>query len=369
MKKTPLYDRHIALGATMTEFGGWAMPVQYTTVMDEHRNTRTIAGLFDVCHMGELDVKGPQALDLLQWVMSRNLATQQTGEMKLSAITNEKGGIIDDVTIYKKGDDHYMVVTNAATKDSDLEWILKAKQQKGFSGADVKDLSDEIGKVDIQGPMAQTILSEIVEGDLAALRFYHAMDTRVAGMPALVSRSGYTGEDGFEVYATTNRIIEIWDLLLRIGDPHGIKPAGLGARDTLRLEAGMMLFGHEMCQTVTPYEVVYGWITDLDKEFIGRDALKKQKEEGVRRKLVGFELIDRGIARHGYPVIAGGERIGDVTSGTFSPTLGRAIGLAFVPVKFMKPGTELEIEIRGQTVKAKVVQLPFYKRKKDAATR
>jgi aminomethyltransferase len=314
--------------------------------------------------MGEFDVKGPQALDLLQWVMSRNLAKQQIGEMKLSAITNEKGGIIDDVTIYKRGDDHYMVVTNAATKDGDLEWILKARQQKALSGADVKDVSDEMGKIDIQGPLAQTILSEIVEGDLAALPFYRAMDTRVAGMPALVSRSGYTGEDGFEVYATINRILEIWDLLLRVGDPHGIKPAGLGARDTLRLEAGMMLFGHEMCQTVTPYEVVYGWITDLDKDFIGRDALKKQKEEGIRRKLVGFELIDRGIARHGYPLFASGEKIGEVTSGTFSPTLGKAIGLAFVPVKLKEPGTILEVEIRSQRAKARVVPLPFYKRKK-----
>ena len=364
MKRTPLYDRHVALGATMTEFGGWAMPVQYTSVIDEHKNTRAIAGLFDVCHMGELELKGPQALDLLQWVMSRNLAKQRTGEMKLSAITNEKGGIIDDVTIYKRGEEHYMVVTNAATKDGDLEWILKARQQKAFAGADVKDISDEMGKIDIQGPLAQTILTEIVEGNLPALQFYHAMDTRVAGMPALVSRSGYTGEDGFEVYATISRIVEIWDLLLRVGDPHGIKPAGLGARDTLRLEAGMMLFGHEMCQTVTPYEVIYGWITDLDKDFIGRDALKKQKDEGIRRKLIGFELIDRGIARHGYSVFASGEKIGEVTSGTFSPTLGKAIGLAFVPVRLKEPGTELEIEIRNQRVKARVVSLPFYKRKK-----
>jgi aminomethyltransferase len=364
MKRTPLYDRHVALGATMTEFGGWAMPVQYTSVIDEHKNTRTLAGLFDVCHMGELIVKGPQALDLLQWVMSRDLSKQRIDEMKLSAITNEKGGIIDDVTVYKRGNDQYMVVTNAATKDGDLQWILKARQQKGFSGADVEDVSDEMGKIDIQGPVAQTILSEIVEGDLSALPFYHAMDTRVAGMPALVSRSGYTGENGFEVYATINRIVEIWDLLLRVGDPHGIKPAGLGARDTLRLEAGMMLFGHEMCQAVTPYEVVYGWITDLDKDFIGKDALKKQKEEGVRRKLIGFELIDRGIARHGYPVFAGGEKIGEVTSGTFSPTLGKAIGLAFVPVRLKEPGTELEVEIRSQRVKARVVSLPFYRRKK-----
>jgi len=364
MKKTPLYERHLALGATMTEFGGWAMPVQYSGVIDEHRNTRTLAGLFDVCHMGEIEIKGPQALDLLQRVMSRNLAKQQIGEMKLSAITNEKGGIIDDVTVYKRGEGHYMVVTNAATRDGDREWILKARQERGYSKADVKDLSDATGKIDIQGPIAQKILSEIVEGDLAALRFYHAMDTRVAGMPALVSRSGYTGEDGFEVYTEAARIGEIWDLLLHVGDPHGIKPAGLGARDTLRLEAGMMLFGHEMCQTVTPYEVIYGWITDLDKEFIGRDALKRQKADGVRRKLVGFELTERGIARHGYPVYAGGEKIGEVTSGTFSPTLEKAIGLAFVPVQFKEPGTVLEVEIRSRRAKAKVVPLPFYKRKK-----
>jgi aminomethyltransferase len=364
MKKTSLYERHLALGATMTEFGGWAMPVQYSGVIDEHRNTRTLAGLFDVCHMGEIEVRGPQALELLQWVMSRNLAAQQIGEMKLSAITNPKGGIIDDVTVYKKGDDHYMVVTNASTREGDLEWILKAKGEKGFSKADLTDLSEVTGKIDIQGPIAQKILSEIVEGDLAALRFYHAIDTRVAGIPALVSRSGYTGEDGFEVYTTAARIGEIWDLLLSVGDPHGIKPAGLGARDTLRLEAGMMLFGHEMCQTVTPYEVVYGWVTDLEKDFIGREALKKQKEQGVRKKLIGFELIDRGIARHGYPVWAAGEKIGEVTSGTFSPTLGKAIGLAFVPVAFKEPGTALEIEIRNQRVKANVVPLPFYKRKK-----
>jgi aminomethyltransferase len=364
MKKTPLYERHLALGATMTEFGGWAMPVQYTSVIDEHRNTRTLAGLFDVCHMGEIEVRGPQALELLQWVMSRNLAAQQVGEMKLSAITNEKGGIIDDVTVYKRADGHYMVVTNAATREGDLAWILKAREARGLDGAVVTDRSEAVGKVDIQGPLAQKILSEIVEGDLPGLRFYHAMDTRVAGMPALVSRSGYTGEDGFEVYTEAGRIGEIWDLLMSIGDPHGLKPAGLGARDTLRLEAGMMLFGSEMCQTVTPYEVIYGWITDLDKEFIGRDALRKQKEEGLRRKLVGFELLDRGIARHGYPVLAGGEKIGEVTSGTFSPTLGKAIGLAFVPVRFKEPGTELDIEIRNQRAKAKVVALPFYRRKK-----
>ncbi|NPV06122.1 MAG: glycine cleavage system aminomethyltransferase GcvT [Syntrophaceae bacterium] len=364
MKKTPLYERHLALGATMTEFGGWTMPVQYTSILEEHRNTRTLAGLFDVCHMGEIEVRGPQALDLLQWVMSRNLADQRVGEMKLSAITNERGGIIDDVTVYKRGEGHYMVVTNAATREGDLEWILRARRERGLEGAAVTDRSDAIGKVDIQGPLAQKILAEIAEGDLETLRFYHALDTRVAGMPALVSRSGYTGEDGFEVYTEADRIGEIWDLLMRIGDPHGLKPAGLGARDTLRLEAGMMLYGNEMCQAVTPFEVVYGWITDLDKEFIGRDALRKQKESGVRKKLVGFEIIGRGIARHGYPVLSGTEKIGEVTSGTLSPTLGKAIGMAFVPVRFTAPGTELEIEIRGQRAKARVVPLPFYRGRK-----
>lgn len=257
-----------------------------------------------------------------------------------------------------------MVVTNAATQEGDMAWLLKAKEDFGIAGAVLTDRTDTVGKVDIQGPLAEKILSEIAEGDLPGLRFYHAMETRVGGMNALVSRSGYTGEDGFEVYAQAGRIGEIWDLLMHIGEPYGLKPAGLGARDTLRLEAGMMLFGHEMGETVTPFEVPYGWITDLDKEFIGRAALKKQKEEGVRRKLIGFELVDRGIARQGYSVLAAREKIGEVTSGTFSPTLGKAIGLAFVPVRFKDPGTEIGIEIRGRRVRARVVALPFYRRRK-----
>ena len=311
MKKTPLYERHLALGATMTEFGGWAMPVQYSGVIDEHRNTRTLAGLFDVCHMGEIEVKGTQALDLLQRVMSRNLAKQQIGEMKLSAITNEKGGIIDDVTVYKRGEEHYMVVTNAATREGDLNWILKAKSDKGFEGR--RDGSLRCNRQDRYSGARRPddSLGDRRRGSGCAAVLSRNV-TRVAGMPALVSRSGYTGEDGFEVYTEAARIGEIWDLLLRVEDPHGLKPAGLGSRDTLRLEAGMMLFGHEMCQTVTPYEVIYGWITELDKEFIGRDALKKQKEDGVREKAHRFRAArTRDCAA--WVSVAGGEKLGEVT--------------------------------------------------------
>lgn len=362
MKKTPLYDRHVALGAKMIDFGGWDMPVQYTSVVEEHHATRTGAGLFDICHMGEIEIRGTQALDLLQGVLSRNLEGQKTGQMKLSVLTNEQGGIIDDVTVYKLAEDRYWVVTNAATKDKDLRWLQRRKQEGGFAGADIADRTEELGKIDLQGPRAQQILQPLAGEDLAPLRYYHAMRTTVAGVSALVSRSGYTGEDGFEIYADSQQIGSIWDRLMAAGAASGLKPVGLGARDTLRLEAGMMLYGHEMCETVSPYEVVYGWLVDLEKAFIGRDVLDRQKKRGVSRKLVGFEMAERGIARAGYKIFKYGREIGEVTSGTYAPTLNRAVGFAFLPVACTEPQTELEIRIRERLVKARVVTIPFYKR-------
>jgi aminomethyltransferase len=362
MKKTPLYDRHVALGAKMIDFGGWDMPVQYTGVVEEHHATRTGAGLFDICHMGEIEIRGTQALDLLQGVLSRNLEGQKTGQMKLSVLTNEQGGIIDDVTVYKLAEDRYWVVTNAATKDKDLRWLQRRKQEGGFAGADIADRTEELGKIDLQGPRAQQILQPLAGEDLAPLRYYHAMRTTVAGVSALVSRSGYTGEDGFEIYADSQQIGSIWDRLMAAGAGSGLKPVGLGARDTLRLEAGMMLYGHEMCETVSPYEVVYGWLVDLEKAFIGRDVLDRQKKRGVSRKLVGFEMAERGIARAGYKIFKYGREIGGVTSGTYAPTLNRAVGFAFLPVACTEPQTELEIRIRERLVKARVVTIPFYKR-------
>jgi aminomethyltransferase len=364
MKKTPLFERHQKLKATMIEFGGWCMPVQYTAVIEEHRATRSAAGIFDICHMGEIEVRGTGARDLLQSVMSRNLDGQETGQMRLSVMPNVRGGIIDDLTVYKLGEEHYMVVTNAVTKDGDWEWIRKAQNEKGFREVTLRDISDATGKIDLQGPQSQVMLQKITLGNLAPLKFYHFMSTEVLGIPSIVSRSGYTGEDGFEIYADSRRIGEIFDALLSAGTPTGLKPVGLGARDTLRIESGMMLYGHEMDETVTPYEVVYGWLVDLTKEFTGCEALRKQKEEGVKKKLIGFEMMDRGIARHGYKVFGNGREIGRVTSGTFAPTLSKAVGFAFVDRTHDSPGAEIGIEIRGQQAKARVVPLPFYRRSK-----
>jgi aminomethyltransferase len=362
MKKTPLYERHLSLGAKMIDFGGWLMPVQYTNVIEEHHATRTRAGLFDICHMGEIDVKGPQAFTLLQRAVSRNLEKQAVGQMKLCVLTNEQGGIIDDLTVYKLEDDHYMLVTNAACKDKDLQRLQTLKDSEGFSRVEIADRSEVLGKLDIQGPQAQAILQPLAEADLTTLKYYYALNTIVAGIPALVSRSGYTGEDGFEIYAAGEKIGVVWGRLLAAGAGAGLKPIGLGARDTLRLEAGMMLYGHEMDESVTPFEVTYGWVVGLEKDFIGRDALSRQKKTGVSRKLVGFEMVDRGIARQGYKVLKYDREIGDVTSGTLAPTLNKAVGLAFVPVIYTEPGTEIDILIRERPVRAKVVTLPFYKR-------
>jgi aminomethyltransferase len=362
MKKTPLYERHLSLGAKMIDFGGWLMPVQYTNVIEEHHATRTRAGLFDICHMGEIAVRGPQALALLQRVVSRNLEKQAVCRMKLSVMTNEQGGIIDDLTVYRLEDDYYLLVTNASTKDKDLQWLLARKAEEGLSAVELTDRTDEMGKLDLQGPQAQAILQSLAEADLAALKYYHCLNTTVAGVPALVSRSGYTGEDGFEVYADSGRVGDIWDRLFSAGAGAGLKPVGLGARDTLRLEAGMMLYGHEMDESVTPFEVIYGWVVDLEKAFVGRDALARQKKAGIARKMVGFEMADRGIARQGYKVLKYGREIGEVTSGTLAPTLNRAVGMAFVSAIYTEPETEIDILIRDRPVRAKVVKLPFYNR-------
>lgn len=364
MKKTPLYDRHVSLGARVIDFGGWAMPVQYTNVIEEHKATREKAGIFDICHMGEIEIRGPQALDLLQWVLSRNLGGQTIGQIKLSVMTNEQGGIIDDLTVYRLGKDHYMVVTNAGTKDKDLAWIVNKRNEKGLSDAQVTDISDKTGKLDLQGPLSQKILQHIIAENLTGLKYYHAMNTTILNAPALVSRSGYTGEDGFEIYADSGKIGNIWDTLLEIGADDGLKPVGLGARDTLRLEAGMMLYGNDMDETITPLEVVYGWLTNLEKDFMGSAVLRRLNQDGLTRKLVGFEMEDRGIARHGYKVFIEEKEVGEVTSGTFTPTLQKAIGLAFVPVSFSEPGTEISIRIRDHHAKARIVKLPFYKREK-----
>ncbi|MBN2255970.1 MAG: glycine cleavage system aminomethyltransferase GcvT [Deltaproteobacteria bacterium] len=364
MKRTPLYDRHIRLGARIIDFGGWDMPVQYTTVIEEHKATRQAAGLFDICHMGEIDVKGSGAFDFLQIVMSRNLEGQKEGTMRLSVMTTEQGGVIDDLTIYLIEDNWYRIVTNAGTKDKDLAWMVKLKDKRGFTGVEIVDMSDAIGKVDIQGPESHAVLAPLVRDDVTSLKYYHFIETVIEDIPVLVSRSGYTGEDGFEIYGDADNIGEVWDTLLAAGADRGLLPVGLGARDTLRLESGFMLYGNDMDETTTPLEVTYGWVSNLEKDFVGSDILRKQREEGVKKKLVGFEMLDRGIARHGYKVFKDGSEVGEVTSGTFAPTVGKAIGMAFVPPSLKEPGTEIDIHIRSKSAKAKIVGIPFYKRKK-----
>jgi len=363
MKKTPLYEKHVNLHAKIIDFGGWAMPVQYTNVIDEHRTTRSAAGLFDICHMGEIEVKGPQAFDLLQRVLTRNLAEQKAGQIKLAAMLNEEGGIIDDLTLYKMADDAFMLVTNATPKDRDWEWINRI-QETGRFNCTLKDLSDETGKLDLQGPHAEGILQKLSATNLKGLRFYHFCKSHVAGFEAIISRSGYTGEDGFEIYARNEFICQIWDKLMKEGAALGLKPCGLGARDTLRLESGMMLNGQDMDETVSPLDVPYAWIVDEQKDFIGKNALTARKTSGVLKKLVGIEMTGRGIARHGYKVFCGGKEIGVVTSGTFSPTLNKAIGLAFIDIQYSEPDTKIDIAIRDTMTGANVVKIPFYKREK-----
>jgi len=339
------------------------MPVQYTNVIDEHKATRNAAGLFDICHMGEIEVEGPQALDLLQLVLTRNLADQTIGQVKLSALLNEEGGIIDDLTVYKLDENSYMLVTNATPKDRDWQWINLIWRSKGFD-CSLKDISDTMGKLDLQGPRSEEILQRLTEANLKTLRFYHFCESQVVGFPAIISRSGYTGEDGFEIYAAGNIIGNIWDKLMIAGAQSGLKPAGLGARDTLRLEAGMMLNGQDMTEAVSPLEVPYSWIVDANKEFVGKTALMARKNSGIGNKLVGIEMTGRGIARHGYKVFHHLREIGIVTSGTFSPTLNKAIGLAFVDMAYSAPDTEITVAIRNTMTEAKIVKLPFYKREK-----
>lgn len=363
MKKTPLYEKHVALNAKIIDFGGWAMPVQYTSVIDEHKTTRNAATLFDICHMGEIAVKGPQAFDLLQFALTRNLQNQENGQVKLSALLTDDGGIIDDLTVYKVAPDYYVLVTNASTCEKDWQRIYTLRENKGFE-CTLENITDNVGKLDLQGPSAQAILATLTNYDLNSLRYYHFVELKVSGQPALISRSGYTGEDGFEIYAPAMIIGDVWDKILKAGQNFGLKPAGLGARDTLRLESGMMLNGQDITETISPLEVPYSWLVDFDKEFAGAAALRALKLSGVRKKLVGLEMTGRGIARHGYKVLQGDKEIGIVTSGTFAPTLNKAVGLAFVDINSSAPDTEISVAIRDSLSPAKVVKIPFYKRSK-----
>jgi len=357
LKRTPLYDAHLALGAKMVEFGGWEMPVQYSGIVQEHHAVRQRAGLFDVSHMGEFVLKGPDALAAVQKLFTADFSNQAVGQCMYTIMCYPHGGAVDDLIVYKTGADEYMLVVNAANIEKDFAWI-----QEHIAGLQVefRDISPETAEVALQGPKALEVLQKLTEAPLAELKPYWFLRGKVAGRDCLISRTGYTGEDGFEIYASPADIRTVWDSILEAGQGV-VEPAGLGARDSLRFEAKMPLYGHELSEDITPLEAMLGRFVALDKkeDFIGKEALKKQKEEGVPRKIRGLEMVGRGIARAGYPVKKDGQVIGHITSGMPAPTVGKNLGLALIKSEFAEIGTEVDVEIRGKDVKAVIIKTPF----------
>ena len=361
LKKTPLHGRHRALGARMVEFGGWDMPVEYSGIADEHMAVRTRAGLFDVSHMGEIEIAGADALAAVQRIASNDASRLARNQAQYSALTTPEGTFVDDVLTYRVGDDHFMLVVNASNIIKDFTWI--SRQLADAGDAAVVNTSSRYALLALQGPAAREVLQTLTGVNLAEIKYYWFTTGEVASVRATISRTGYTGEDGFEVFVPPASAERVWDAILHAGKAAGVVPVGLGARDTLRLEAGMRLYGNDMDETTTVLEADLGWIVGWKKEaFIGADVLRRQKQEGVRRKLVGFEVVDRAIGRHGYDVFVNGEKAGVVTSGTQTPFLKKAIGMAYVPVERSTPGGEIEIDVRGRRARARVVPMPFYKR-------
>jgi len=371
LRRTPLYECHRELGARMVGFAGWEMPVQYAGVIEEHRAVRGAAGLFDVSHMGEVRVRGAGAERFLQRLTPNDVAQLVPGRAHYSGLLTDLGTYVDDLLIYRLAADDFLVVVNASNAAHDLAWIREhAPDREAAAPADLEiaDQGDRFALLALQGPRALAILEPLASPGVSGLRYYGFLRGEVAGVPAILSRTGYTGEDGFELYLEPEGAPEVWRRLLAAGAPHGLVPAGLGARDTLRLEAAMALYGHEIDERTTPLEAGLSWVVKLGKgDFLGRAPLLEQSEQGVRRTLVGFTVEGRGIARQGHGVLSGGEAVGEVTSGTWSPTLEKAIGMAYVPPALAAPGTPLELDVRGRKLPAAVVELPFYRRQKKPA--
>ena len=360
LKKTPLNQVARELGGKMVDFGGWELPVQFSSILEEHQAVRERAGLFDVSHMGEIEIRGRQALDLLQKATCNDVSKLEVGRCQYNGLLYPTAGFVDDILIYRLAADDFLVVVNASNSDKDYEWLVD--NAKGFD-VEVVNRSPQYAQLALQGPRAEKILQPLTDVDLSQMKYYRFSRGKVDGIDAIISRTGYTGEDGFEIYIGPDHAPRLFRRVLEAGGSDGILPCGLGARDTLRLEARMALYGNDIDHSTTPLEADLGWIVKLEKgDFFGRDVLQREKQEGVRRKLVGFEMIDRGIARHGYPVVDKGEEVGIVTSGTYSPTLKKAIGLAYVPPELSAIGSEFNISLRGKEAKARVVATPFYKR-------
>lgn len=344
----------------MVDFGGWDMPVQYSGTIDEHMAVRTAAGLFDVSHMGEIEVRGPQALELIQHVTSNDASALQEGQAQYSALTTPAGTFVDDLLVHKFNPQHYLLCVNASNTPKDYDWIVA---NTGQFDAQVEDVSASYTQIAVQGPKALSILQRLTETTLSEIRYYWFTQGKVCGVPSIIARTGYTGEDGFEIYFEPSASELVWSKLMDAGREDGIIPCGLAARNTLRLEAKMALYGNDIDDTTTVYEADLGWIVKPAKgDFIGRDALVRQKEAGLTRKLVGFEMLGRGIARDHYPILIGGKEAGQVNSGSPAPYLKKNIGLAYLPIEHAVVGSKFEVQVRANQVEAVVVKTPFYKR-------
>ncbi|PGT87611.1 MULTISPECIES: glycine cleavage system aminomethyltransferase GcvT [Bacillaceae] len=362
--RTPLYDVYKNYGAKTIDFGGWDLPVQFSSIKEEHEAVRTKAGLFDVSHMGEVEVRGEDSLAFLQKIATNDVSLLKNGGAQYTAMCYEDGGTVDDLLIYKKADHNYLLVINASNIEKDVDWLTA----NTFGDVSIKNVSNDLALLALQGPFAEKVLQTLTDIDLSEIKFFKFRDEiNIAGVKALVSRTGYTGEDGFELYCAANDAVTLWGKILETGKEDGVLPCGLGARDTLRFEATLPLYGQELTKDITPIEAGIGFAVKPNKEadFNGKAVLKDQKENGAARKLVGIELIEKGIPRHGYEVFVNGEEVGVVTTGTQSPTLGKNIGLALLKTEFTELGTEVEVQVRKKRLKAVVVATPFYKRPKN----
>ena len=363
LKKTRLFECQKSLGGKMIEFFGWDMPVEFKGIIDEHMAVRKKAGLFDVSHMGEISVKGPEALKFLQYLTPNDVSRLFPIKAQYTALTTVKGTFVDDLLIYCLGESDYLLVVNAANTEKDYEWILS---HKGEFNVWIENESDHYTQMALQGPKALDILNPLTELKLEEMKMFGAAWGSIAGEEVLISRTGYTGEDGFEIYTLSLKPERIYNLILKSGKPFGLLPIGLGARDTLRLEATLLLYGNDIDDTTTALEAGLGWLVKFKKgDFLGSKALLTQKKKGVKRKIVGFEITGRGIARSHYPVYVHGEKLSDVTSGTYSPYLKKSIGLTYLPIEHSDEGTDIAIEIREKQIPAKIIPLPFYKREKS----
>jgi glycine cleavage system T protein (aminomethyltransferase) len=364
MKKTPLNQLHREADARLVEFAGWEMPVQYAGVIEEHLAVRRQAGLFDVSHMGEIVVRGPRALEAVQHLTSNDASRLADGQAQYSALTTEKGTPVDDILVYRIAADHFFLCVNASNDDKDFAWI----RDHMIEGAEARHASDEYAQLALQGPRSEAILSRLTGARLASIPSFSFVQDRVAGRAAMISRTGYTGEDGFEIYCAPADAPDIWTALMEKGKADGLQPVGLGARDTLRLEACLALYGNDIDDTTTLLEAGLGFIVKLEKpEFLGLEALRAQRREGLKRRLVGFEMVERGIARHGYPASLEGSIVGQVTSGSYAPFIRNNIGLVYLPIDRTRPGQEFDVMIRAKAVRARVIPIPFYKRGRPPA--